>query len=274
MNNGNSPPEVRLVIVGEERWSTYGVFNANAYPEAVKYAVNSCSTRAAIFLVNVAVVQSEVTKDRLRFTQSLVRQREDLTRALTSRRDLNPVGYYDGLGYLTALYGCFLSLKSFLDVYSQLMAKLACPGVKMTFKKAKIGNLQLSGGTFINWLKGSAPKSFIKATALADLTYEHSKGWITSCVDYRDMLAHYSDIPGMRHMRLRFRTIHPVFDVTEIEEPRMPDGSPVVSYCTGLLERLRAYVSRSVVLLPNVKQELISPGTFLAPRQEASPTKP
>jgi hypothetical protein len=146
------------------------------------------------------------------------------------------------------------------------MAKLACPSVSMTFKKAKIGNVQISGGAFINWLKGSAPKSFTKANALADLTYQHSKEWITPCIDYRDMLAHYADIPGIRHMRLRFKTVHPVFDVTEIEEPSMPDGLPVVSYCAGLLERLRAYVSRSIVLLPNVKHELISPNSFLTPR--------
>jgi hypothetical protein len=93
-------------------------------------------------------------------------------------------------------------------------------------------------------------------------------------VALRDTLAHYADIPGMKHMRLAFRTSPPVFDVREIEEPAMPDKSSVVSFCADLIERLRTYVAESVVLLPNVKLEIINPNGFLVSKQGRGPTHP
>ncbi len=257
---------MKIVMVGQERWSTYGVFNANAYPDGVGDVVTACGTRAAIFLVHMSELKSEVATDRLRFAESLESQRDDLTRALTGHSGPSPVGYFDGLGYLTALYGCLLSLKSFLDVYAQLMAKVILPRTSMTFKRANVGNVDLSGGKFINWLNRSAPSSFGKAAFLADLTKKHSNEWITPCVSYRDTLTHYADLPGIQHMSIRFRTIPPVFDFREIEEPTMPDGTPVVSYCGDILDKLRSYVQQSVVILPNTRQDLISTDSFLIPR--------
>jgi tetrahydromethanopterin S-methyltransferase subunit B len=134
------PPETKIVIVGEERWSSFAVFNGNAFPCGLEELVDSCSTRAAILLIHLEEVRSEIERDRLRFVNSLENQRNDLTTAVTSRPDLRPVGYYDGLGYIAALYGFLIGIKSFLDLYAQLMAKVALPSASMTFKRTKIGD--------------------------------------------------------------------------------------------------------------------------------------
>lgn len=257
------PPETKIVVVGRERWSTYSVFNRNAFPADVAGLVESCSTRAAVLLVNFENVRLEIERDNVRFADSLQAQSNDLTQAVTSRPDLRPVAYYDGLGYITALYGCFIGVKSFLDIYAQLMTALILSNASMTFKRAKFGDNKLAGGAFIKWLKGSAPKTFTKAGPLADLTYRHSKDWITPTVLLRDTIAHYADIPGMKHMRLELKNSSPVFDVREIEEPAMPDGASVISFCNILMEKLRAYVSESVVLLPKINLEMINANSFL-----------
>jgi hypothetical protein len=250
--------ETRIVFVGPERWQTYSVFNGNAFPNELEAIVEACSTRLALVFLHISELHEEIERDKKRFRDALERQRKDLATGLSRRADLLCVGYYDGLGYIAAMHGCLASIKSFFDVYAQLMGKLIVSGANCRFKRATVDGESLSGGSVINWLRQSAPAAYAQSGALASLTLNHSREWITQAVEYRDRISHCSDIDGMKHMHLQLYPKDPPYDICEMVPPKMPDSKSVTDYFSELQERLVGYVKESIVLLPKVDRSLIS----------------
>jgi len=255
--------DTKMILVGDERWSTYGTFNLNAFPEELQPNVEACSTRAAIHLVQLNMVKEAVKKNYNDFQKELENKFTDKT--VTSLKDSNidsMVVYYDGIDYLTAFHGFLISLKSFLDVYSLLICKAIQPSLEGIFFNAKtIGDKKISGGRVISWLKDSAPKSFINSLKLQKVIENHSNNWITDAVNYRDTLSHRGDIKGMKHMHVDLKT--PSYKYGDIIFPLMPDNQLVVDYCSELLSKLREFVEESMILLPNIEMKHITFTNFL-----------
>lgn len=120
----------------------------------------------------------------------------------------------------------------------------------------------MSGGHLINWLRASAPNDYKENVNLSEIILRNSKTWISEVVSYRDQLNHYGDIEGLNHMHVDLKDPLKDFKEKYIENPVMPDGTDVVLYCIGLLNKLGDFISESLKLLPNIDLKLLRRGSF------------
>lgn len=258
----NNAIRQKIIYVSEDRWVTYGFFNGNAYPQHIRTICEASSERAAIFRFQVKNINDIIKKDRQAFFKHLLTNKEDLMKGLKEKPELNLLIYYDGLEYLTYLHAIFNSLKSFLDVYAQLIGKLISPTQKLSFKRGIVEGNKLSGGRLINWLRASAQNDYKENKNLSEIILRNSKTWISEVVSYRDQLNHYGDIAGLNHMHVDPKDLSKYFKEEYIENPVMPDGTEVVLYCVGLLNKLGDFIAESLKLLPNIDLKLIRRGGF------------
>ena len=254
------PPPTQIVFVGNHRWNTFAIFNANAYPDEVKNIVGACGSRLALLSLHTASLSLAIKRDRTEFLNSLDRQREDMEKALSSHPELTCIAMYDGLAYVAEMHSCLNALKSFLDLYAKLVGKLIHPQNEWAFRKANVAGAKIAGGRFIHSLQNCTQDSF--GSKLATLTFNESRNWMTTAVSYRDQLSHRSDLDHMTHMQLPLYCEPPHFHEREIADPKMPNGEPVQEYYEGLFERLKEYIRQSIVLAPNVDQKGIYPDKF------------
>ena len=205
-----------------------------------------------------------VTKEQRDFIISLEKNQAAGERGLRKRKDdLRFTAYSDGLRYIAGLYGFVNAVKSFLDVYANLMGKLISPSSNWSFKRGNIEGKSLAGGKIIKWLDNCSPKNFPRAVDLARTTRLHSENWMTSLVSYRDDLSHYRDPIGFVHMHVPLRKEAPWFRENEISGPYMPNGETVEEYCSATVTRLSNYIRETVVMLPLINSKLISVERFL-----------
>ncbi len=192
---------VSLVFTGPHLWATFGIFNANAFPTSLGNNVRVCATRMALCLLYSDELKISVTSAKRDFLMSLEKHQADGERGLQNRKDdLRFVAYSDGLRYIAGLYEFVNAVKSFLDVYANLMGKLISLSLNWSFKRGKVEGMSLAGGKMIRWLDNCSPKNFPCAVNLAEATRLRSENWITSLVAYRDDLSHYRDLAGFVHM--------------------------------------------------------------------------
>lgn len=253
-----------LVFTGPELWSAHAVFNSNAFPDDLKSIVGSCALRAGLLLSLSGSLVRDIDLEWETLESELLADRGGLSDAAI-HSTVPYMAYSDGVQYLGSLYSFLATSKSFLDVYAMLLGK--CIGRQLTwsFKKGRVDGADKSGGAIINWLRRSA-KDLVQAEELAAKLLTHSESWITSTVDLRDKIMHYSEIPGMTHLSVPLRRFRPIYDIGDRVLPALPDGEALPAFSSRVLDGVRRLVADTVLLLPGVKRELISPERLLHPR--------
>lgn len=251
MNTSPISEPFQMVAYGPEQWSTFCVFNGHAFPERLGSIVHSCSIRLALVLVARKDLLRGIADQRTLLLQEMSSSNRELYEMAAASSNVDTYAVSDGLDYLGPLYTFLMLVKSFLDVYAQLMGKLVADKV-WTFGSAKINGQELSGGRIINWLQNSAPKHFEQRKVLAAVLTEHSKSWITATVDLRDKVTHYSDIPRFRQMALKLNRTQPFYDSNGVIPPILPNGTPLPNFTELVVDGIRSLVGQTVVHLPNV----------------------
>lgn len=263
------PPNHRdhaaLVVVSPELWSAYAVFNANAFGENLSSIVDSCSLRLGMLVALSTNLSLDVERAWQILEAELRADRGGLSDSVL-QSEVPIVVYADGLHYLGTLYSYLSTVKSFLDVYALLMGKTIGRNLNWSFKRSRVAQDEISGGSIVNWLHRSAPKAFTSSRDLADAIEHHSRSWITETVHYRDTISHYSEIPRMRHMSVPLRRIRPIFDRSERILPALPNGQELPHFSNDTLEKLRGFVEDTVLYLPNINQDHIHPDRLLKQR--------
>jgi hypothetical protein len=252
-----------IAFVGEDLWMTFGFFNSNAYPVLVRPQLDASARQAAMFRYQVKSIDRDILEDGKYFYNQLLDGKAALIQAVKTKPELDWVACCEDTSYLSSLNSVFYSLKSFLDVYAQLMVSLIEPSQRMTFKRANVGGETLSGGTFIKWLVHSCPSDFTNARKLSNAIAMSSRSWITEAVlKYRDRLAHNGTINGLTSMHVVLADFVMDFHDSRIKAPSMPDGTEVNTYCISLLNNLGDFVDETLKLLPNVDLNLVHRGDF------------
>ena len=255
---------VSYIFTGPHTWATYAIFNANAFPESLENNVKVCSTRLALCFLYLDELKINIIKARHDFLMSLKKYRADVEQGPQNKKDdLRVIAYSDGLRYVAGLFGFLNSVKSFLDVYANLMGNLISPELNWSFKRGKIKGENIAGGKILRWLECCSNKNFSYAESLSEVTLFHSITWMTSLVSYRDNLSHYNDLAGFVHMHVPLYKESPWYRENEISGPTMPHGDAVEEYCTMIVMRLAEYIRETVLILPSVDTNLISVDQFL-----------
>ena len=249
--------ETKIIFVDNNTYEAQHIFNANAFGVDLSENVNACITRMVIFRHSVRDVCALVSKDFDIFEEVLENNVEALANAAIKRPDFNYVCYHDNTHYITAICSSLIYLKSFLDVYSNLIVKSIDPNQSIMFSKARVDgeDKNVAGGKLINWLRKSAPAQYME---LSEVILKHSKDWINLVVRDRDTIIHYGDLRELPPMRVPLRPENPPFSAKEIEPPKMPNGDDVREYVQYLSKKFHEFLEETIPLIPDVNIELLN----------------
>ena len=251
--------DVQFIYVGNDRWFSHSYLNSRAFPETLSKELEAAGSRFAMFHFQTKLLYHQLSEDRARFIEHITEPKFELNSVLKKLGPHRLVAELDGIETMIILHGLFHVMKSFLDTYAKLLARLIDPKTNMSFGKANVNDKKISGGKFIRWLRESAPKEFCGADSLADLLESESRSWITEAVDYRDTLSHYGDIESIHKLSVKLRGIktnnEPTFLEEDIREPSMPNGQHIMGYASELGINLRSLVKNSLILFPKIKHK-------------------
>lgn len=163
------------------------------------------------------------------------------------------------LSFVSGLYSTLIGVKSFLDLYARLAAKLLVPSANVFgFNQGTYKGRKVAGGRFLQWLDCSTPHSFEGREELLDVLLRHIDLWAGQAVDYRDAVVHRGAIDGITEAFVPLEKALGEVQESDVVLPRMPDGEPVSDYCWRLLCSVREAASETLRLLPDVDIGLLS----------------
>jgi hypothetical protein len=250
---------ISIVIVDPNFWSASALFNPNAFPDRVKEDAAACGDRLGILTHSAEVVTREPGLNRALLLRQL---REN--RAFGSFQppaDKPTVIIFHNPSFLSGLYATLISVKSLLDLYARLVAKLIVPSASVFgFNSGQFQGRNVSGGRFLSWLESSTPREFKRRQDLISVFMHNLDEWLERAVAYRDSVVHDGEVPGLREAMLPFTDEAAHLRESDIVLPMMPDGQPVSDYCSAVVERVRALVAETLLVLPNVDSKLLSFG--------------
>ncbi len=248
---------IPVIIVDRHFAEASALFNPNAFPARVRSDAASCGDRLAILTHSVEIVVREPALDRSRLLQE-IRENKAFT-GFSPRPDKPAVLVLHNLNFVSGLYSALIALKSFLDLYSRLIARSLVPSSSVFgFSGAKYKDRNLSGGRFLKWIEGSAPRSFQNRDRLVAILLAHVNDWVDEAVTYRHSVVHDGWIVGMTEAMVPLDKALSELQETDVVLPMMPDGVAVTDYCKRLVRGARALVSETLPLVPDIDLGLVS----------------
>ena len=248
---------IPIIMVDAHFWQASRLFNPNAFPERVKTDALMCGDRLAILAHSVEVVLNEPGLDRRRLLEGI--QREPSIAGFQPNSDKPTVLVFHNLSFVSGLYSALIALKSLLDFYSRLMARLLVPTASVFgFRRGPYGDRQISGGKFLRWIQASAPNSFGNRDILVSVLLANIDQWVGKAVSYRDSVVHHGSIKGMTEVVVPLDKEPHQLRQTDLVLPMMPDGVAVTDYCKHLLNSCRSLLGETLLLMPEIDFELLS----------------
>ena len=247
---------IQIWIVGQENFQASHVFNSNAFPRHVKGLVVPCMESLSIFSFSVNQVEPNLERDKGEFLREL--KRNKALDGYIPDPNKPSVFMYKNTRFTVSLYLVLSSMKSFLDVYAQLVSKLIDPTAKIRgFNEAKVDGKSTKGGRLINWLTGSSPSTYTKSKELASVIKDNATAWMGEAINWRDSIGHGGEIPNLRTMMVPPQNDPRKVEINHIILPQMPNGRDVITYCEETRKNLYKFIRETFKLLPNIESSLV-----------------
>ena len=248
---------IPIVIVDRHFAEASALFNPNAFPAVIRGEASSCGDRLAILTHSVEIVVREPALDRSRLLKE-IRENKAFT-GFTPSADKPAVLVLHNLAFVSGLYSSFIAVKSLLDLYSRLIARSLVPSASIFgFNRANYKGRNLSGGRFLKWMEKSAPRSFDSRERLVAILLTHINDWVNEAVAYRDAVVHDGFIAGITEAMVPLDKALTELRETDVQLPMMPGEIAITDYCTRLVGSVRALISETLPLLPNIDLGLLS----------------
>jgi len=248
---------IPIIIVDRHFAAASALFNPNGFPERVRGVALACGDRLAILAHSVDIVMREPALDRSRLLQE-IRENKAFD-GFSPRPDKPAVLVLHNLNFVSGLYSSLIAAKSFLDLYSRLVAGLLVPSSNVFgFNRGTFRGRKVAGGKFLKWLDGSTPRSFEKREELLAVLSRHIDGWADQAVAYRDAVVHSGTIIGLTEAHVPLDKALGDLRESDVVLPMMPNGDAVTDYCWRLLRSVRSAASETLPLLPDLDLGVLS----------------
>lgn len=248
---------IRAIIVDQHFWNASTLFNANAFPPHVRNGVTTCGDRLAILTHSVELVLREPGLDRHRLLEDICRHPSFA--GFAPRPDKPAILIFHNLSFVSGLYSALIALKSLLDFYARLIARLLVPGANVFgFNNGAYKGRNISGGRFLKWIESSTPSSFGNRNALVEAFLNHLDVWLHKAITYRDAVVHDGFIPGMTEVMVPLDKGLDQLRESDLVLPMMPDRVTVTEYCELLVTQIRSLVTETMLLMPDIDFKLLS----------------
>jgi len=248
---------IPVLLLGPENWEASHVFNTNAFPKHVADLVISCMDCLSMFTFSISQVEPNIKRDRKGFLRGL--RTNKAFDGVTPDPNKPIVIVYHNAMFLVALHLVLYSMKSFLDVYAQLVSKLIVPNATVFgFNEANVDGKKIKGGRLVNWLIESAPNTYTNASSLASAIKDNVSSWIEEAINWRDKLIHHGEIPNLHPMRVFPQCEPHNVKTNDILLPQMPNGRDVITYCEETRKNLHQFIRETFKLLPDIDFSLVN----------------
>lgn len=246
-----------LVIVGNEIKESSEILNPNAFPQGVKNNVWACADKLALIHYSLQLIEREINNDIIKFVNELNTGKAWEGFTLDPQRD--DLVIYHSMSFQAGLQSFFISTKSMLDIYAQIVSKLIKPQSSLFgFNKGSFRGTRLVGGTLLNWIERNSPASYSNRKQLIELLINNIDSWISNVVGYRDQIVHHGNINVLREMCVPLLKRPQQIRKDEIILPAIKDEGDLLEYCNYSLQNIYRMLKETVPLLPNVNFELIN----------------
>lgn len=233
------------------------ILNPNAFPPQLKVDALSCCDRFAILTHSVNIVVHEPGLDLSRILKDIRENKAFI--GFTPKPEKPVILVFHNLNFMSGLYSTLISIKSFLDLFSRLIARSIVPSARVFgFNSGNYKGRNLSGGKFLRWIERSAPRSFDNRDKLFSVLLDHIENWIDETVRYRDAAVHDGFIPGLNEVMIPLAKAISELEQADILLPKMPNGVAVTDYCINLIDLVRSLVSQTLPLLHDIDLTLVA----------------
>ena len=248
---------IKIEIVGNEIWESSKILNPNAFPQGVKNNVQACGDKLALIHYSLQLIEREINNDLIKFVNELNTGRA--WEGFTLEPQRSAVAIYHSISFQTGLQSFFISTKSMLDIYAQIISKLISPQSSLFgFKKGSFRGTKLVGGSLLKWIENNSPLSYTNKKQLIELLINHIDSWISKVVGYRDQIVHRGNIYFLVEMCVPLVKRPQQIRKDEIILPAIKDEGDLLGYCNYSLQNIYRMLKETIPLLPDVNFGLIS----------------
>lgn len=248
---------IDIEIVSDEIVESSKILNPNAFPQDVGKKVWACADRVALMRYSLQLIEREINNDLTRFVNELNTGKS--WEGFTPDPQMYCVATYHSMSFQAGLQSFFISTKSALDIYAQIVSKIIKPQSSLFgFNKGSFRGTRLVGGALLNWIEHNSPASYSNKKRLIGLLINHIDSWISTVVGYRDQIVHHGNINSLREMCVPLPKRPQQIRKDEIILPAIKDKGDLLKYCNHSLQSIYRMLKETIPLLPNVDFELIS----------------
>jgi hypothetical protein len=171
------------------------------------------------------------------------------------------------MSHTANVYAMLITAKNVFDAHAPLLTMALDPKevVKGFNKQTVNGTPEVVGGKVLNWLdrhsrrEGEVGRRSGELHALFD---QAVREWLGTAVKWRDDITHHGGLNAFVPLHAPVNRTMKTIQGGEVIGPLMPDGTHVVDYTQGLLEKVVGLVTTSIRLLPEVDPSRLGPPTL------------
>lgn len=250
---------VTIVVVGNEIVESSTILNPNAFPQDLHEKVWVCADKLALMHYSLQIIQREINNDLIKFVKELNTGKAWSGFNPDPQKDI--IAIYHSMNFQAGLQSFFISAKSVLDIYAQIVSKLIQPQSSLFgFNKGNYRETRWVGGAVLNWIDRNSPASYSNREHLIELLINHISNWISSVVGYRDQIVHHGNINVLGEMCVPLLKSPQHIRKDEIILPTIKNEGDLLEYCNYTLQNIYRMLKETLPLLPNLDFKLIDIG--------------
>ncbi len=247
---------IRVVIVTREAWRSLGPLNPNAFPESFRGYCFAAAEQLSLVQHAAEQVALSLELDRQSFLRAVQESNEFRGASPDPNKPSILLNY--SLRCLGSVHVVLMATKAFMDVFAQMMTAAIRPGQAIRgFNKASRDGKKVPGWRVVRWLRDLPDGLFSHRDTMINHLIAAIDGWLAEAIHYRDEVAHSGQIQQYAHMALPFLKLPKDLTLSEIQDPRMPNGQQVAEYSAGIAQKILDLVDTTSRLLPGVQAELL-----------------
>ena len=244
-------------MVGPESWKSLGTLNPNAFSTNLRASATACADKLALISHSITIIQKAIGKDLDAFTKQL--NHSNAFKGFTPNPQRPAIAIYHNMSFQAGVQSFFITIKSMLDIYSQIMSKALIPKSNLfSFGKAPFRGKRIAGGTLLNFLERNTAKSCVDNETLIGILLSHIDDWIGDVVKIRDDIVHKGQPTDLIEMCVPISKKPQEITKDEIILPTMRGKGNILEYCQDIRGNIDRLLEETLVLLPGIDTKLLA----------------